>query len=270
MIRISMNEMTTLDWSFDEDIRQFTAARFDGIGIWRNKLIDHGLEEGVKAVLDSGLRVSSLSCAGGFTGANGLTYSDSLNDALSALHLACCLDAECLVIFTGPRRGHTLNHARRLTCNALSELVPVAEMLQVQLALKPMHPRFADDWSFLTDLEDAVSLVNSYESHYLKLALDTFHMDCSEFTFDRIKDIAGSLALVQLSDRIEADNGRLQRCRFGEGHVPIREIVTRLIDCGYEGSFDINLSGISANADQYPAILEESRQACMEMLGAYD
>ena len=62
MAQIAMNELTTFRWSFDEDVRQYVAANYDGIGIWRQKLADFGEEKGSELVRDSQIEVSSLHC----------------------------------------------------------------------------------------------------------------------------------------------------------------------------------------------------------------
>ena len=55
MLRLAMNELTTYRWSFEEDIRYYKAAGFEGIGIWRSKLSDCGEEDGIRKLRASGL-----------------------------------------------------------------------------------------------------------------------------------------------------------------------------------------------------------------------
>ena len=38
MVQISMNELTTYRWSFEEDVQQYAKAGMDAISIWRHKL----------------------------------------------------------------------------------------------------------------------------------------------------------------------------------------------------------------------------------------
>ena len=42
MARLSINEMTTYRWSFEEDVVQLRAAGIPAIGVWRQKLADYG------------------------------------------------------------------------------------------------------------------------------------------------------------------------------------------------------------------------------------
>ena len=85
MERLSMNEMTTYRWSFEEDVNNYVAAGVCGIGVWRQKLSDFGEEKGIELVRDSGLKVSSLLWAGGFTGSEGRSYKESIDDAKEAI-----------------------------------------------------------------------------------------------------------------------------------------------------------------------------------------
>ncbi len=114
MARLSINEMTTYRWSFEEDVEQFRAAGVLAIGVWRQKLADFGEAKAAELLADSGLAVSNLLWAGGFTGSDGHSYSESLKDAADAIRLAATLRAGCLVVYSGGRNNHTQNHARRL------------------------------------------------------------------------------------------------------------------------------------------------------------
>ena len=126
MPRLSMNEMTTYRWSFEQDVQQYCAAGIPAIGVWRRKLSDFGEQRGIELLKESGLAVSNLLWAGGFTGSEGHTFRESVDDAVDAIRLAGAMRANCLVIYSGARAGHTHNHARRLLVSALIELAPLA------------------------------------------------------------------------------------------------------------------------------------------------
>ena len=98
---------------------------------------------------ESGLAVSNLLWAGGFTGSDGRSYRESLDDAGDAIRLAGDLGAKALVVYSGARAGHTQNHARRLIREALTELAPMAGDHGLVLAVEPMHFGCAADWTFL-------------------------------------------------------------------------------------------------------------------------
>ena len=68
MARLSINELTTYRWSFEEDVAAFQSAGVPAIGVWRQKLSDYGEAKGAELLVESGLAVSNLLGAGGFTG----------------------------------------------------------------------------------------------------------------------------------------------------------------------------------------------------------
>ena len=63
-----------------------------------------------------------------------------MDDARQALQLAGAVGAECLVLVSGPRRGHIHSHARRLLVDAVKALAEDAAEQGVALALLPMSP----------------------------------------------------------------------------------------------------------------------------------
>src|SRR5262245_8269277 len=164
MGRSAMTEITTFRWSFEQDIEHYAAAGYDAVGVWRHKLSDYGEEKGVELIAEHGLAVSSLCWVGGFTGSDGWSHEESIQDARQAIELAAATRAHCLVVHSGARGLHTQNHVRRLLRQAIDALLPVAESLHVTLALEPMHPAAGAKWTFLNDLEDALRLAQSYRS----------------------------------------------------------------------------------------------------------
>ncbi|MEO8499118.1 MAG: sugar phosphate isomerase/epimerase, partial [Planctomycetota bacterium] len=84
MPRLSINELTTYRWTFEEDVEHYQAAGIQSLAVWRHKLSDFGEEKGIELLIDSGLAVSSLQWAGGFTGSDGQSHDDSIADARAA------------------------------------------------------------------------------------------------------------------------------------------------------------------------------------------
>ena len=88
MAGLSVNEITTYRWTFDQDVARYRAAGIEAIGVWRQKLADYGEERGIELLRESGLNVSNLLWAGGFTGSDGHSYEESIEDAREAIRLA--------------------------------------------------------------------------------------------------------------------------------------------------------------------------------------
>ncbi len=268
MAGLSVNEMTTYRWSFDEDVRQYQAAGIEAIGVWRRKLADFGEEKGIKLLARSGLKVSNLLWAGGFTGSDGHTYQESLADAEDALQLANALGAGSLIVYTGARNGHTQNHARRLFASALDELLPRAEQSKVVLAIEPMHKGCAEEWTFLTTLDEALSLVEKIDSPYLKLAFDTYHLGHDCRIVERIASIAQWIGIVHLGDGVDPPDHEQNRRCLGEGTLPLSRMVQALRRAGYEGYFDVELIGEEIERCDYKQLLEGAKAAYRQWTAA--
>jgi len=265
MPRLSLNEMTTYRWSFDEDVRNYAAAGIPAIGVWRRKLSDFGEERGIELLRESGLAVSNLLWAGGFTGSEGHTFRESIDDAADAIRLAHEMSARCLVVYSGARAGHTHNHARRLLVQGLSELAPMAAERGVTLALEPMHPDCACDCTFLTSLADAKAIVDQVASPHVALSFDTYQLGGTSGIYDELRELARQIAIVHLADGHPPgeEQHRTPLCR---GCVPLKELIGALQEGGYDGDFDVELFGDEISPGCYQNLLRETQAAYQELV----
>lgn len=261
MAVLSMNELTTFRWSFEEDVAHYAAAGFSAIGVWRQKVSDYGEEKAAELLAEKGMRVSNLLWAGGFTGSDGRTHRESVHDGLEAIRQANELSADCLVVYSGARAGHTHNHARRLFREALKPLCEAAADAEVLLALEPMHPGCSSEWTFLTSLEETLELIDQFAGGKLGVVFDCYHFGFEPGAAERASALADRIGVVHLGDGKEPPDGEQRRCRLGEGRVPLAEIVAALRQAGYSGCFDVELMGEDVEAECYASLLSHSRAA---------
>jgi sugar phosphate isomerase/epimerase len=268
MTLLSMNEITTFRWSLDQDVENYQAAGYQAIGVWRHKLIDGDEDQVIDLLAGSGLSVSNLAWAGGFTGSDGRTLAESVDDAAEAVRLAAALAARCLVIYTGGRNNHTYRHAGRLLRTALKELLPLAEAADVPLAIEPVHPACAADWTFLTDLESVMTLIDEFHSPCLKLAYDTYYFPLGAVQKQFLARLAPHIGIVHLADRRVSPTVEQERCPLGCGRLPLADIISTLQDAGYTGAFDVKLMGPDIELRDYWMLLEQSQLAFSELAQA--
>ena len=268
MNRLSMNEMTTYRWSFEEDVSHYVTAGIPAIGVWRQKLSDFGEDKGIELLAEHQLMVSNLLWAGGFTGSDGRSHSESIEDGEEAIRLAAAMKAECLVLYTGGRGGHTLNHARRLITSALSDLAEFAAQFNIVLAVEPMHIGCAVEWTFLTDLDETLDVLDEVGSPHVKLVFDTYHLGHSEDVLTSISDVASRIAIVHLGDAKSPPAGEQNRCRLGEGDLPLKRIMAELSAGGYKGWFDVELMGEEIESQEYVGLIAHSKEAYGELICA--
>ena len=262
-----MNEMTTYRWSLKEDVVGYQDAGIGGIGVWRPKLAEFGEERGIDLIGESGLAVSSVSWAGGFTGSNGHSYDESVDDARDAIRVAGKLNAECVAIVSGSRAGHTVRHARRLLVGALQELGDYAAEHNVCLALQPMHPMFERNWTFLNTLDETLDILNRCNHRYIQLAFDVYHLWQEPRLLERIPEIASQTLTVQLSDWREPPRSENDRSLPGEGEIPLPDIVRAFVEAGYSNYFEIEVWSEEVWNSDYGELLDRCRRQFGAMFG---
>jgi sugar phosphate isomerase/epimerase len=268
MARLSMNELTTLRWSFEQDVTHYKAAGYEAISVWREKLADYGEEKGIELLHETGLNVSALLWAGGFTGSDGRRHTEAIDDGIEAIHTAAALKAGCLMVHSGSRAGHTQNHARRLLRSALRSMLDIAETLNITLAIEPMHVNCAAGWTFMTNFQDSVNFIRSFQSPNLKIAFDCYHWGQDAEVLECIPQFIQDIALVQLGDTRRLPLSEQNRCRLGEGNIPLPKLVSTLLESGYEGDFDVELLGEDLESSSYDEILTHSRDTFDELIGS--
>ena len=240
--KLSVNQSTTLRWSFEEDVVRYRQSGIDAIGLWVPKLLECGEERARDWLSENGLSVSTLSYAGGFTGAFGHDLADVLVETRGLIELAGVLQAESLVVVSGPINNHITKHATRLVVESLKELADVAAENGVTLSLMPMRKAFSKDWTFLNTLDDALAVLDRVNHPAVRLAFDIYHLWPERDLLQRLPQIVSRIGVVQVSDAA-ATAGRVEYDRVlpGEGILPVEEILAGLIEAGYRGYMDYQI-----------------------------
>lgn len=265
-MNISINEMTTYRWTFEEDIANYAKAGFSAVGVWRQKLADFGEEKGSELIREAGLKVSSLHWIGGFTGSDGRGYDDSIADAKEAIDIAALLNADCLVAYTGSRGGHTRNHSRRLAKEALTEVCQYAKSQKICVAIEPMHAGCGAEWTFINTLNEALDLIADVGGDELKLVCDAYHLGFCDDALAMLPDVAANTCLVQLGDGFDEPQGEQNRCRLGEGEIPLAEFIAAMRNNGYNGDWEIELLGQDVEQHDYSDLLQHSLDEANRLL----
>ena len=139
-------------------------------------------------------------------------------------------------------------------------MLELATVAEVTLAIEPMHPACAIEWTFLTDLESTIEFIESFHSPHLKLVLDTYHFGNDEAVWRCLPEVARHTAVVHLGDRRLAHTLDQERCPLGDGKVPLADMVSQLQAAGYDGDFDVELMGQEILPGCYEQLLDDSRK----------
>lgn len=265
--RIAVSEFSTLKWAFEEDVAGFGALGFGAIGVCRQKLADYGVEKGAELLIERAMQVSSLQWAGGFTGADGRSFVEAVEDAQSAVYEAALLGAECLIVHGGGRNGHTSGHAMRLIRNALRELTPLAQDYGIKLAIEPTHPVTGRDCSFVHQIDRALELIAEFGSHNVGLVCDTYEIGHDDACMHTLESAIDQICLIQIADACYEQTEEPDRRIPGEGCLPLREMISLLTAHGYDGFYELELLGPELSHLAYETILMRARKA-MSLIGA--
>jgi sugar phosphate isomerase/epimerase len=256
----SISQLTTLRWDLPVELEHLAYHGFDAISLWRTKLSDIGIDAARKHLERTGIRVSSLQWAGGFTGSDGRTFRESIDDAAEAIQTAEQVGAEVLVVHTGCRGGHTLGHARRLLHESLDVLAPLAADRGVTLAIEPHHPGAAVGCGFMARLAQAVEWVDRFDHPSVRLALDLWQFGHDPSLAGILPDLVKRLALVKVADRIGPPSSDRERLPPGDGTLPLEKLVADLHAAGYRGDLEFEVVGEAVEAAGYDAVLRQLRR----------
>lgn len=259
MLRLSVNQVTTPQWNFEEDIVNYRQAGFSAVGIWYPKLAEFGHEKGSELLREQNMEISSLSYNGGFTGSNGRSFRRNMCDAFDIIQLAADMGAPTVVINGGSRNGHTRNHALRLLKIAFRELSEAAQAVNVKLAMEPFHAGCGPDW-FLNTIPQCLDMIAQIDNPNLGIAFDSYHLAQDSHFAVWFESYAPLVHLVQLGDSKFAPIGRQNRCLLGDGRLPLTELIGLFSSAGYTGFYEIEMQGALLAQLDYNDLLRHSYQ----------
>jgi len=258
--RFSVNQLTVMKWHLGNALNGYREMQVPGIGLSMDRMKQHGLEGAIEEVNRSGLKVSTLGWVGGFTGHNGYSWDDAVRDARLAIWAAGQVGAQAVNVMSGPLHQHIGTHARRIVFQALEELAPVAQANNVRLALHPLHPVYAQNWTFLHTLDEAIDIVFKVNHPSVGIGFGPYHVWGEERLCDRLHEIAPLIATVQLCDWHHSPQDDHDRALPGDGCIPFPQIIATLEAAGYKGMYEIDVWSREAWKRDHYSLLSDCRR----------
>jgi len=122
------------------------------------------------------------------------------------------------------RQDEAEDRYRKHLNNSIEDICEYAEKRTTELVCEPIN-RY--ETQFLNRVDETLGFIKSFKCSYLKIMLDTFHMNIEEKDIPgAIKMASGFIAHVHL-----ADSNRL--CP-GDGHIDFKEVIDVLKETGYK------------------------------------
>ncbi len=258
MNRVSINQMTTRNWWLEEDAIRYASFGFDTISVWRDKLSDYSVDYVTTLFSDLDLNVACVHWAGGFTGSDGKSYDEGIQDATEAIRQTAQLGSQNLIVHSGARGLHTGSHANRLFRSALKSLIPTAQDYGVQLLTSPIPSVTGKDWTILRDFEAASQLCDSLPVGGLGLVLNTFHWADEITEIVSRRDYFRHVKMIQICDRVV--DGAANRALPGQGSLPIRNWMALFCRHEFCGQFEIEVFGPGVEQVTYANRLQLTKE----------
>jgi sugar phosphate isomerase/epimerase len=246
--RLSLNVWTTKGWSLREAVAGCVAAGVPGIGLWRDKVTEVGLDEAARLVSDSGLTVTSL-CRGGFFTGDPAHRAAAAADNQRAVDEAAALGTDVLVLVAGglPSGSTDLAGARSQVAEGIAALAPYAAGHGVRLAIEPLHPMFCADRAVISTLGQALELAEQVAAETrlpnVGVCIDTYHVWWDPEVLAQIDRAGPRIYAFQVCDflvPIPAD-ALLGRGHVGDGVIDIPMLARAVVGAGYDGLIEVEI-----------------------------
>lgn len=240
--RLSLNQITTANWSVGEAVEGCARHGVPSIALWRHKIQEAGLASCVRLVRDAGLHVSSVCRGGMFPACTEPERKKNIEDNFRAADEAAALSADSLVMVVGGCSAVGLDDARKMVADGVATLVPYARERGVRVGLEPLHPMYAAERSVLVTIGQALQLASTYDAHEVGVVLDTFHIWWDPLVADLIARSAGKIYGFHVSDwLVPLPDILLGRGLMGDGVIDNRTLRLLVEKAGYTGPIEVEI-----------------------------
>ncbi len=174
--KLCIHTITTKPWSIEEAMDKYAEAGVAGITVWRQWLEGRDISRVGDELRSRNLEIVST-CRGGFfpaTTKQGI--DDAIEDNRLAIREAAELGAPMVVLVCGAVPGQPLVEARKQITDGIAAVLPLAEELNVRLAIEPLHPMYADDRSAINTMASANEVCDQLDHPLVGIAADVYHI----------------------------------------------------------------------------------------------
>jgi sugar phosphate isomerase/epimerase len=245
--RLSLNQATVKRATLPEVVDVCVAAEIPGLGLWRDRLQETGVDEAARLVRAAGLQVTSLCRGGFFTHLDPDARAAAIDDTRLALHEASAVGAPTLVLVSGglPAGSRDLAGARQMVADALGELAPRAAEVGVRLGIEPLHPMFCADRCVISSLGEALDLAEQFPADQVGVVIDSYHVWWDAALSEQVARAGAGdrIAAFQLCDWVVplSADALMGRGHLGDGSIDFRTLTRQVLAAGYTGFAEVEI-----------------------------
>jgi len=164
-------------WGLREAVEACARHGIGAIDPWRDQVAAAGLDEAVRIVKGSGMRLTGYCRGGMFPAADAAGRAAAWDDNRRAIDEAAALGADCLVLVVGglPPSSRDLSAARDMVVEGIGQVLDHARAEKMPLAIEPLHPMYAADRACVNTLGQALDICDQLGDG-VGVAIDTYHV----------------------------------------------------------------------------------------------
>jgi sugar phosphate isomerase/epimerase len=257
-VTLSLSQISTVASTLEDDLAAYSAAGFDGIGIWEMKLGDDSLE----SVRASGLRVTN--CVPSVPSILPNAVIEGPEDVEERVEAMCAsirrfaaFEPDCVLCLTGPTGGRDEAEARALVVDGLRRIAAAARDAGVRLGLEPIHASQRDALTLITTIPETLELLDEAELPDVGLMIDFWHVGDTPEIERHLAENVDRITGVHVAERLPGRDDR------GLPGARCAELMRVLHDAGRRGAWDVEIFGDAERDDSLWSLPvdEAARQA---------
>ncbi len=237
--RIALNTMCLPGSPLEQDIDFAIASGYSRISIDPSKMEATGWDRGTALILDSGLEVATVVNSGWFTLDDPSTWAQTQEQQAITLERAAAIGAKTVYGITGPAGTLEWGEAARAFVDAIAPAAARAKELGIALAIEPTIP-LRININVCMNLRDTVELA---QLAGITVCNDLYGCMGEAHLKETIQSSVESTALVQVCDYVFGSHHTPDRAVPGDGDLHLTQILSWMVEAGYQGAFDLELNG---------------------------
>ncbi len=162
--RCCIHTITTKPWALPEAVEKYAAAGVKGISVWQNATEGIGPKQAGEIIRAAGLEIVSYVRGGFFPHTSSAGRAQAIDHNKKLLEEAAALGAPMIVLVCGASPDQSLEISRNQIREGIEAILPLAEKLNVKLAIEPLHPMYAADRSAINTLAQANDMAEYFKS----------------------------------------------------------------------------------------------------------
>ena len=243
MIKLAINQATTMKADFLTDIEAYAREDFKFVELWlekvENYLQTHTIEEAVSFVKEKGITVVGACFQGDLMLSKGEKRKKVLESFRKKLEICRAFSCPVLVVPSDFPEEVKVSMYEEAISN-LQEAADIAKDYGVSLAVE-----FIQGANFLGTLDTTLKIVRKAKRENLGVLLDMFHFYAGKSKWEDLEKIEGhEIFLVHLDDMEDVPREIIKdshRVIPGEGVLPVKKIIDLLQKKGYTGYYSLEL-----------------------------